>query len=113
MVNNNELAPVLVTGVVFWAVVTVFRIMSDNRLRHRLVDKGIVDENIKYLYSAKQDSRFAALKWGMMLIGIGIAFLVGQLTNNDELGVTAAFFCAGIALILYHVIAKKIEKNGN
>jgi hypothetical protein len=113
MVNNNELAPVLVTAVVFGSIVIIFRIMSDNKLRHRLVDKGIVDENIKYLYDPKENGRFAALKWGMMLIGIGIAFLVGQLTNSDELGVTAAFFCAGIALILYHVIAKRLDKNGD
>jgi hypothetical protein len=104
--------PTLVLLVIFWGIISIIRTVQENRTRNRLIDKGQIDENIKFLYPARQECRGNSLKWGMMLIGLGIAFLIGQLTNSEEMGVTAGFFCAGIALVIYHWISKKTDANG-
>jgi hypothetical protein len=111
--KEEVLGPTLVLLVIFGGIVAIIRTVQDNRTRNRLIDKGQIDENIKYLYPARQDARGQSLKWGMMLIGIGIAFLIGRLADSEEMGVAAGFFCAGIALVLYHWIAKKNDKDAN
>ncbi|NQV01293.1 MAG: hypothetical protein HQ542_01500 [Bacteroidia bacterium] len=57
-----------------------------------------------------------ALKWGMLLIGLGVGILIGRiLTLYTAMGEEEAFFsmvflCGGISLVLYHFITKSMEK---
>ena len=49
------------------------------------IDKGMVDDNIKYLYRENGETRaLGTLKWAMVLIGIGLAVIVGQLVPADR-----------------------------
>lgn len=103
---------VLIVGICFFSVLAFVKIISDNKVRSKLIDKGMVDENIKYLYTTRLEYHCpAAMKWGMVLIGIGLAFLIGIWAPSDLQGeVTAAsiFVLAGLGLIVYYFIAKRM-----
>ncbi|GAB4372964.1 MAG: hypothetical protein Kow0042_16580 [Calditrichia bacterium] len=96
----------------FMIVAYVIKVLSDNRLRHRLVEKGIIDENIKYLYADHmQVQHLSSLKWGLVLVGLGLAFLIGQIVVpeiSDEVTVGAMFLFAGLGFLVYYFLAKRI-----
>jgi hypothetical protein len=103
---------VLIVGICFFSVVAFVKIVSDNKVRSKLIDKGMVDENVKYLYTNRLEYHCpAAMKWGMVLIGIGLAFLIGVWAPSDlqgEITAGSIFILAGLGLIIYYIIAKRM-----
>ncbi len=106
----------------FFAAVALVKIISDNRLRRHMIEKGNLDENIKYLYQQNQAPQpLSSIKWGLVLIGIGLALFLNQLfpyTISDEGTVGLMFLLAGIGFLVYYFIARKhindaIENAGN
>jgi len=107
-----DLTGILITAIVFFSIVAFVKILVDAKIRHKLIDKGMVDENVKYLYPEKSELNVSAsLKWGMVLVGIGLGFIIGQLVPSrisDEVTVGSMFTLAGLGLILYYLIAKRM-----
>jgi hypothetical protein len=100
----------------FGVIAYVVKIILDNATRRKLIDKGMVDENVKYLYLDKQKSPIlSALKWGMVAIGVGIAIFIGQMVQPDmreEVTIGCMFIFGGLALVIYYAIANKmLEKH--
>ena len=111
---GEDMAVMIVMPVFFGFIYLVVKLLSDNRIRHKLIDKDMVGENIKHLYMRPEDYGVpSALKWGMVLIAVGLAFLVGQLvpySMKGEMTVAGVFFFAGLGLVFYYFIARKIGK---
>ncbi|KPL00576.1 MAG: hypothetical protein AMJ90_08075 [candidate division Zixibacteria bacterium SM23_73_2] len=97
----------------FIMIAFIFKIVVDHRIRSKLIDKGMLDENVKYLYKDGVDVQIlSSLKWGMILIGIGLAIFVGQIVPEDlaeEVTIGAMFLFAGLGLLLYYFIAYKVK----
>ncbi len=114
---GEELMTVMIVGIVFFSILAFVKILTDSKIRNQLINKGMLDEKVKYLYIDKMEYRGpAALKWGMVLIGVGAAFLIGQLVPVDytgEVTVGSMFLLAGLGLILYYFIAKRLAGPNN
>ena len=97
--------------VIFLSFVAIIKILSDNRVRKVLIDKGKVDESVKYLYQNRVFNHpLSSVKWGLVLIGIGLALFIGQLmpySVSDEAIVGLMFLFAGIGFLVYYQMAKK------
>jgi len=108
------MGPVLITGIVFISILLLIKYILDSRIKSKLIEKGLVDENVKYLYGNRLEGNVpAALKWGIVLIGIGLAFMIGQLVPGEmqeEITISAMFLLAGLGLISYYFIGKKISR---
>jgi uncharacterized membrane protein len=86
--------------------------------RMALIEKGIVTEDVQYLYSKppqKQNS-LGALKWGLIFVFVGIGLLVAQilsrLMNVDEVIYFALVSIgAGAALLVFYRIALKRQSD--
>lgn len=106
----DELIPI-VLFIVFGAIV---KIISDNKVRRLAIEKGMINENIKYLYLDKFETRVpSSLKWGMVLIGIGLALTIGQVLPSrlsETATVGLMFLFAGIALVVYYFIGSRLLK---
>jgi hypothetical protein len=94
----------------------IMKIILDYATRSKLINKGMVDESIKYLYLGKPESRVASsLKWGMVAIGIGAAIFVGQMVSpslREEVTIGCMFIFAGIGLVIHYAITRKdLEKS--
>jgi hypothetical protein len=107
---------IFVPLIVFGFFGYVIKILSDNRIRNRLIEKGLVDEKVKFLYyDNARLKNVTSLKWGMLLIALGAALLIGQWLPYDareEMTVGLMFLFAGIAFLIYYFLAKKLlDKN--
>jgi hypothetical protein len=104
--------------VVFGAIVMVVKIISDATIRRRLIDKGMVDEKIKYLYNGGAHGHaLSNVKWGIVMIGIGVAALLSwwfpdQIHDEGTLGLM--FIFAGIGFLTYYfLLSQRIKSEGN
>jgi len=100
----------------FIVVAYVIKFMLEAKTRHKLIDKGMVDENVKHLFQFQhpKDTRLSSLKWGMILVGVGIAFLVGQFLPeeiSEGVTVSSAVILAGLALLIFYAVKSKVASN--
>jgi len=101
----------IIVAIIFFSVVAAIRIILDYSMRKKLIEAGLVDSNIRYLFSTTGPAA-TSLKWGMVLMGIGIAVIIGRLVPyrlQDEVTISSMFILAGLALIIYYFIAPKIN----
>jgi hypothetical protein len=109
---DEGLVGVLIVFVIFGTAAFVIKVVSDNRIRRRIVESGQVDEKVKYLYFGSGKRLFDPLsnvKWGMVLIAIGLALLLGQLfpyNITEEMTIGFMFLFAGLAFLIYYFIQK-------
>ncbi len=105
---------VLIIAIIFVSLVTFAKIIADSQMRNKLIEKDQLNENVQYLYSNSLDYRVpSSLKWGFILIGVGAAFIIGQLVPPDiseEVTIGSIFLLAGIGLIAYYFVASRIVK---
>jgi len=94
----------------FAAIVAVVYLALRRKERVALIEKGL-SANI---FETRKNIP-AALKWGMLLVGIGVGIIIGRiLAEFTSMGEEEAFFSmiflfGGLSLICYHFIAKKME----
>ncbi|MEJ2634317.1 MAG: hypothetical protein P8184_03370 [Calditrichia bacterium] len=103
--------PVTLFLVIGW----IIKVLSDNRLRQRLIEKGEIDENIKQLVVGTGHAQLSSLKWGLVLIGLGLALFIGEMFPQDiNEGVTVGgmFLFAGIGFLVYYFVAKNVNRSG-
>lgn len=102
---------ILIVAVIFYSIVAIIKIISDNRIRNKLIEKGLLDENTKYLYTRSETNVPSTLKWGLVLVFLGGAVLVAKLFNYQDFTVGFMFAFAGAGLILFYGIARKLERD--
>ncbi|MCP4634135.1 MAG: hypothetical protein GY855_14515 [candidate division Zixibacteria bacterium] len=107
----EQFIPIVILLVLAYAM----KLFLDHRIRRKLIDKGVMDENIKNLYQVEKPGIHTSLKWGMVFTGVGFAFLVGQfLPEHYSEGVTIslALIMAGLALLVFYFIEANAKKGG-
>lgn len=93
----------------FAMIVLIVKYITDNRTRQKLIDKGMVDEKIKYLFVRGQEEPMSSLKWGLVLIAIGVALTLNVMfpaIAEGPASIGVMFLFAGIAFIVYYMIVK-------
>lgn len=110
---NADLTGIVALIVSFLAPVLIVKIISDNKVRQRLIDKDLVDEKVKYLFSdVALMNKLSSVKWGLVLIGIGVALIIGELARlHDELTFGIMFILAGLGFLIYYFIEKVQSKD--
>jgi hypothetical protein len=114
---HDVIGPALVLGVIFWGIVAVIREVAQSKLRQRVLDKGANPANINtqglFAREACSCSRYSPLKWGMILVGIGLVLLIAQILPrevSEEATVGAMLVVAGVCLLVFHFIVPAPEK---
>lgn len=107
---------IVIVPAMFLAMVAIVKIVSDARTRNRLIDKGLVEEGIKNLYPRQSSPALSNLKWGLVLLGVGLGAMVSFFTDAISEEGTLGLMCvlAGLAFLVYYAIASKQDKaDGN
>lgn len=113
----DDFAPVLVTLIIFYFVAYIVRISYDHKIKLKLLDKGLSEEQTKGLnligFSPQGP---ASLKWGIVSTALGAGLFLRIILNNminielrEEFTLGLMLFLAGLSLIIYYFIAKKIN----
>jgi hypothetical protein len=94
-------------------IAIIIKLALDYRMRRQLIDKGMVDENIKNLYQTSGEAGpLSSLKWALVLIGLGLAIVIGQIVPHhmtEEITFAGMFLFAGLGLLVYYAIASKMK----
>ncbi len=103
---------IVLTPIAFFAaIILIVYLFLRRKERMALIEKG----QSATIFETKKNPP-TVLKWGMLFIGIGIGIIIGRiLTLYTAMGEEESFFsmvflCGGIALVVYHFIARNIEK---
>jgi len=103
---------ILVPIVLFIVIGWIIKVLSDNHTKNLLIEKDIVNENVKFLYIDRSEQYApSSLKWGMVLIAVGLAIFLGKILttipsimmrSHDEEAIIFAlmFIFGGLALII-------------
>ena len=101
----------LISIAFFATIVIVIYLFLRRKERLSLIEKG---QSINILETKKNTP--TVLKWGMLFIGVGVGIIIGRILalytamGEEESFFSMIFLCGGIALVIYHFIAKNIEK---
>lgn len=104
----------------FVMVVAIIKIITDHRLRQRLLETHASDELTKSLLSAdhvfriKNENRHSPLKWGLVLTLMGASFglmNVWHLGPQDPATFGLLFAAAGLGLLIYYGLTMRVGKD--
>ena len=101
----------LVPITAFICIVMAIKIIVETRLRARLAETNASEDLIKSMLVADEQSRrLSALKWGLVLTLIGLAFgLISamKLDSQDPGTWGLLIAAAGVGMLVYHAIANR------
>lgn len=109
-----DMEAIIIPISLFGIVAYIIKVISDNRVRNRLIEKGQVDESVKGLFENNMQQRsLHSVKWGLVLIGIGLALFIGQLFPHEikeEITIGGMFFLAGVGFLIYYFMVKNMSE---
>ena len=101
----------LVPITAFICIVMAIKVIVEARLRSRLAETNASEDLVKSMLVADEQSRrLSALKWGLVLTLIGLAFgLISAMhLDSQDPGTWGLLIgAAGIGMLVYHAIANR------
>lgn len=107
---DGNLVPIILFLSFFGALVAITKTISDNKTKRKLIDAGASEAFVRTLFSVRQSTPngLAALKWGLVVAGVGLALILVQFLPYDfeePISYGLMFLFAGIGLFIYYAIA--------
>ena len=107
---NFDLAE-LIPMVLFICIVMAIKVIVDARVRKQIAEANPSEELVKTMLLADEQSRrLSALKWGLVLTIVGVAFgLISALhLQSDNPGAYGLLIgAAGVGMLAYHALANR------
>ncbi len=76
---------VLVPAIIFGSVVMIVKIVSDSKIRQRMLDVELDENKIRaMLRPMRTADTYNSLKWGIICLVLGGGIFVSSLTNMDK-----------------------------
>jgi hypothetical protein len=97
----------------FWALVSITRIVSENRTKRKLLETHATDQVAAVLLAQpnRDPDTYGSLKWGLVITAIGAALVMVQLLDYaayEPIVYGLMLLFAGVALLAYYAIVRKI-----
>ena len=105
-------------GVVFVGffafVLGVTKVLSDNWTKRKLIEARVSDDVIRTLFRKESDPEmFAALKWGLVLVALGLGLIVSQYLPSgfeEPLAWGVVLVFGGAGLLAYYAVARALVR---
>ncbi|HOT96670.1 MAG TPA: hypothetical protein PLN61_02870 [bacterium] len=94
----------------FAMVVLMVKILSDNKLKRQMIEKGVTAEILQALFAQPvRENAPTSLKWGLVLSGVGLGALVGTIYGDgqDIFTLASMLLFGGLALIIFYFLAAR------
>lgn len=107
----DDILSLLIPMVGFVCLVAIVRAVETGRLRRRLAETHASEDLVRALAEAdKASRRHGALKWGLVLVASGAAFVlidVFGLGARDPAAYGILLVAAGAGLLLHHALQRQ------
>jgi hypothetical protein len=101
----------LIPIVLFICVVLAIKVIVDAKVRKRIAETNPSEDLVKTMLLADEQSRrLSALKWGLVLTVVGVAFglISGLHLSSDNPGSYGLLIgAAGVGMLAYHALANR------
>ena len=105
-----DFAP-LIPIVLFVCITYAIKIVMDGRVRRRLAESGASEDLVRTMLAAdEQNRKVSSLKWGLVLVLVGIAFGLIDVFNlgpNDPAAFGIVIAAAGLGMLGFHGLASR------
>lgn len=103
----------LIPITLFVCIVVAIKVVVEARMRKRMVESHVSEELVKSMLTAdERNRRLSALKWGLVLTSVGVAFgLISALhLDSENPGAFGLLIgAAGVGMLAYHFIADRVK----
>ena len=94
--------------ILFFVVMTIMQIQANKQLKMKMIEKGISEETLIKLFSVSgKESAQSALKWAILLTGVGLGLAGAQSYEFGALSLGIVTMFAGISFFIYFLIVRK------
>ena len=104
----DEIIPIIIVPAFFFAIVYSIKIISDNRAKRTLINQNMSTDMVEKLFLERPiPDTDSALKWGLIIAGIGIAFCLLQILPFDvdePITYGIVFLFGGASLLAYYAL---------
>ena len=97
-------------------ILALIRTIMDHRLRNKILSRETAPEMTSRLLrpESARSRALSALKWALVLIGIGFGIAAGQLVPaqmKDEMTLAGIFVFAGLGYFIYFLVALRTAES--
>ena len=107
---HDGIAGAIVIAVIFAGIVSIIRVILNYNLKRKLLESGQVDEKAVNILGDQEEGRYAALKWGLVILfgGLGLVlleFIPHDINSPFPYGFVTTFIAVGF--LLYYLLVRK------
>ena len=110
----GELIPIIIVPAFFFCIAYVTQVISDNRIRREFIKNNVSADIVQKLFlDNRAESISGNLKWGIIMVAIGLALSVihsTRLSEDEPLTYGIVFMFGGGGLLLYYVVRRVFLK---
>lgn len=110
--------PIATTFILFWGIIGILRIVKESKIKARMVELGHLEPDKQWIVqkSANVADTYSNLKYGILLLSIGIGFMLVkdldiELDTTTVLGILT--IVAGIGFLIYFGIMKYLYRKAD
>jgi len=111
---DGNLVPIILFITMFGSAfgIVYVAISARNKERLALIEKGMDSSIFK---TSETHGRYNALKWGLVIVGVGIGLILGNIFDihgimDDDVAYFAMVFVfGGLGLLTYYLLIRKIK----
>ncbi len=104
-------AIILIIYVFLTAILSIMKSIFDHRLKSQMIEKGLSEKVVEqFLQPTKNDSRRTAMKWFLILMGIGVGL---SIISNYSIGIHSIAimsFSLAFSFLGYFFFTKNFDK---
>jgi hypothetical protein len=101
----------MVPIVLFVCIVFAIKIVMDGRVRRKFAESGVSEDLVRTMLLAdEQNRKVSSLKWGLVLVLVGVGFGLIDLLNlgpNDPSTFGIVIGAAGLGMLGFHALASR------
>jgi len=111
---HDAIGGAIVIAVIFTGIVSIIKTVLSYNLKRKLIESGQVDEKAVNILGDQEEGRYAALKWGLVILfgGLGLVlleFIPHNVNSPFPYGFVTTFIAVGF-LIYYFLVRKEFSK---
>lgn len=112
--NGLEIVlPLGVMAIIFGSIVAIIKNASEARIKSRLIKNGVDPDLMRTLLVTKKKNEINALKYGLVMVGVGIALAIGTIIGNPEITCALMMIFGGSGLITVYMVNLQDEGQSN